>query len=181
MKRIRPITLICVPIFGLLSALALTGCNDTEGSSQTVADNGITKARSNVAIGPDGLTTEQRNIKRRLEEDNKPGSVKHLYVISAYSGDVILYSTVKGKITSGSKRLTSSEVAVQADFGDTKGDLLVERLGDDGAYGSSGEYVFWWDARDAYHQHYVAGGQILHVSSTPMAWPKIILNLEEGR
>jgi hypothetical protein len=68
---------------------------------------------SRSQTGTDGLTVEQRNIRDRLKIDNLPGSIKHLYVISAYSGQVLLYSTVRGKITSGGKRLTPSMVAVQ--------------------------------------------------------------------
>lgn len=72
--------------------------------------SGVGKAEVKVPTGPDGLTSEQRNIRDRLIEDNKIGSVKHLYVISAYSGQVIIYSTVRGKVTSGGKRLTPTMV-----------------------------------------------------------------------
>ena len=38
--------------------------------------------------------------------------------------------------------------------------------------------LYWWDTRDVYHQHYVTGGQIVHISDQPIVVPKIILNLE---
>ena len=45
--------------------------------------------------------------------------------------------------------------------------------------GSSTPYLYWWDTLGRYHQHYVSGGQIIHVSDQPMAFPKIILSLDE--
>jgi len=147
---------------------------------------GVQKATATVSVQSSGYTIEQENIRNRLAEDNKPGSVKHLYVISAMSGDVLLYSTVKGKVTSSGKRLTPYEVAVdrgtsangfRVDFGNDY-QWTGEVLQDDGTYGSSVEYIFWWDSRDVYHQHYVTGGQIVHVSNAPMRVGKIVINVE---
>lgn len=58
--------------------------------------------------------------------------------------------------------------------------LTNEVLQDDGTYGSSVEYLFWFDVRNVYHQHYVSGGQILHVSDQPIAVKDIVLNLESA-
>src|SRR3989344_5340437 len=95
----------------LVSIVALgffTGC-DVQSDAQPQSASGVKMAEVKVQTNPDGLTTEQQNIKERLLEDNKPGSVKHFYVISAYSGQVIIYSTVRCKVTSGGKRLTPYE------------------------------------------------------------------------
>ena len=151
-----------------------------------VSSSGVGKATVQIPVGADGLTTEQRNIRDRLVEDNKVGSIKHLYVISAYSGQVIIYSTVRGKVTSGGKRLTPTTV-----LGDTPStnsyfnvDIGGHNIGtnevlqDDGTYGHSSEYLFWWDTKGIYHQHYVSGGQILHVSNQPLAVKGIIINME---
>lgn len=165
-------------------ALVLMG-NDSCGSPPESA-SGVKKTTVQIPTGPDGKTTEQRNIGDRLLEDNKPGSIKHLYVISAYSGQVIIYSTVRGKVTSGGKRLTPTTV-----LGDTPGtnsyfnvDIGGYRLGtnevlqDDGTYGHSMDYLFWWDTKGVYHQHYVSGGQIVHVSNQPLAVKGIVINME---
>lgn len=148
--------------------------------------SGVVKSSVQVPTGSDGLTTEQRNVGNRLLEDNKPGAIKHLYVISAYSGQVIIYSTVRGKVTSGGKRLTPTSV-----LGDTPGTnswfnvniggqsiATSEVLQDDGTYGHSMDYLFWWDTKGVYHQHYVSGGQILHISSQPLTVKGIIINME---
>jgi len=128
-------------------------------------------------------------VRDRLVEDNKPGSIKHLYVISAYSGQVLVYSTVRGKITSGGKRLTPISVSSSSS---SSGNFLIkfpdggsaytnEVLQDDGTYGSSVEYLYWWDTRGIFHQHYVSGGQIVHIASQPLAVKGVIINMEIAR
>jgi hypothetical protein len=125
------------------------------------------------------------HVSERLKLDNEPGSIKHLYVISAYSGQVLIYSTVRGKITSSGKRLTPTTVSSLQNEGwyipvDINGQRYKtsEVLQDDGTYGSSGEYVFWFDTRGVYHQHWIQGGQILHVSSEPIAVKSVVINME---
>lgn len=170
----------------ICAAVALLGCQPTE---EPRSSSGVGKATVRVPTDPEGFTAEQRNVRERLLEDNRPGSVKHLYIISAYSGQVVLYSTVKGKVTSGGKRL--SPTTIMDDCGESNtncGGIPVnldghwystgEVLQDDGTYGSSVEYLFWWDVRGVYHQHYVSGGQIVHVSSEQIAVRNIIINLE---
>lgn len=153
----------------ILPILFLTGC-DLEYT--TTANSGVKQTVTSVATGSDGLTVEQRNVGERLHMDNKVGSIKHLYVISAYSGQVLIYSTVKGKVTSSGKRLSPSTISRYQD------NYSPEVLGDDGTYGSSVEYVYWWDTRGIYHQHYVQGGQIVHISDQPLAVKSVVINME---
>ncbi len=168
--------------------VATIGADDC-GSPSAQSSSGVKKATVTVPTGSDGLTTEQKNIGDRLQADNKVGSIKHLYVISAYSGQVIIYSTVRGKVTSSGKRLTpntvksagSSSGSLYGGFGVQIGGITAiteEVLQDDGSYGSSSEYLYWWDTKGVYHQHYVSGGQILHVSDQPLAVKGIIINME---
>jgi hypothetical protein len=162
------------------------GCDGPQATAPR-SDSGVAKATAaRVAPGPDGLTVEQRNVTKRLAADNKPGSIKHLYVISAYSGQVLIYSTVQGKVTSSGKRLNPKTVVV-ADgnaahrfYGfDAVGNReTAEVLEDDGTYGDSVPYIYWFDARGVYHQHWIEGGQILHVSDQPLAVKSVVLNME---
>lgn len=143
-----------------------------------------------MKTGADGLTNEQRNVGKRLTEDNKPGAIKHLYVISPYSGQVLIYSTVQGKVTSGGKRLSPRLVAALdgSDVGTKHGGIPVtigglekytpEVLEDDGTYGESAQYLYWWDVRGVYHQHFVGGGAIVHVSEKPIPVRGVVINLE---
>jgi hypothetical protein len=168
--------------------LCLINCSDNTPEI-TKSSSGITKATVHVNVGSDGLTSEQRNIRDRLIEDNKPGAIKHLYVISAYSGQVIIYSTVRGKVTSSGKRLTPTTVSGEYEGTYHYGGFLLdiggtsvytnEVLQDDGTYGnSSSDYLYWWDAKGNYHQHYIQGGQIIHISDQPIGVKSITINME---
>ena len=183
-------------IFVIAAMTTLTACIE-EGQQQKrkpVSDSGVKKATAKVKTQASGLTVEQENVKRRLETENSPGSIKHLYVISAMSGQTIIYSTVKGKVTSSGKRLTPTTVAAgQHGKGGGYSDGVTygipvqigrrnyrtaEVLQDDGTYGSSIHYLYWWDVQGRYHQHYVSGGQIIHVSDQPIAVGSVIINME---
>ncbi len=163
----------------LVLSIGLAGC-DPDPTPQ--AASGVKKA--NVAVQTDattGLTVEQRNVADRLALDNKPGSIKHLYVIAPDSGQVILYSTVRGKVTSSGKRLNPRTVNPNDAFAVQIGNerhYTSEVLEDDGTYGSSVDYIFWWDVQGRYHQHFFTGGQIIHVSDYPITVKSVILNLD---
>lgn len=139
--------------------------------------SGVSQANVAVVTGSDNLTAEQRNVRDRLDMDNKIGSIKHLYVISAYSGQCLIYSTVKGKVTSSGKRLHPSTTTYTSSSTFTD-QYSPELLGDDGTYGQSVEYIYWWDVRGVYHQHYVQGGQIVHISDQPMPVKSVTINME---
>jgi len=169
-------------LFSTVVSLAfLIGCNPSP--QPPVSASGVKKLTVKVQTGSDGLTAEQRNIKYKYDEDNKPGAIKHLYIVSAYSGDCILYSTVDGKVTSSGKRLSPTTVAAGRYCGipvviGGQTYYTSEVCQDDGTYGHSIPYLIWKDSRGFGHQHYVSGGQIIHITTQPMSWPKIILNLE---
>lgn len=148
------------------------------------ANSGARQIVVAVPSSTEGKTVEQLNIEERIKRDNAPGSIKHLYVISALSGDVVIYSTVKGKVTSSGKRLSPNSVMSS---GSSLGVPIAvagqnyytgEVLQDDGTYGSSIEYLYWFDQRGVYHQHYVTGGQMLHISDQPLVVGKILVNME---
>lgn len=169
-----------VLIYALISSV---GCRSYE---TPVSSSGVHKATVHVQTGSDGLTTEQRAIVDRLKMDNTPGSIKHLYIISAYSGQVLIYSTVRGKVTSSGKRLTPSTVNTTSQGSTTNIPVEIggrhyetsEVLQDDGTYGSSVEYLFWFDQKGNYHQQYVTGGMILHVSDQPISVKSVTINME---
>lgn len=175
-----------VPVLMLVAFLSVAATDENCGGQPAPAQSasGISKSTVRVAPGSDGLTVEQRNVGKRITADNKPGSIKHLYVISAYSGQVLIYSTVNGKVTSSGKRLQPKTVVVgQAGeyqrSGFAFGNLTTnEVLEDDGTYGDSVPYIYWFDAKGSYHQHYIEGGQVLHISDTPLAVKSVVLNME---
>lgn len=177
MKNLFKFITIC-----LLFTLVSCDINNTQQKS----DSGVTKASTAVKTDASGHTTEQNNIMLRLQHDNEVGAIKHLYIISAYTGDVLFYSTVKGKVTSGSKRLSPKTV-------ENKGDILSsynrvniggtlyltgEVLDDGGTYGDSGNYLYWFDAQGAYQQYYPSGGTFLQISDKPLRVKKLNLSIE---
>jgi len=175
-------------VSAMLASFLMGAHDDGCDRPRTVSASGISKATVKIPTGSDGLTAEQRNVAERLKKDNEPGAIKHLYVISAYSGQVLIYSTVKGKVTSGGKRLTPTSVTAYNSSGTLYGGFSVdiggnkmtttEVLQDDGTYGSSAEYLYWWDTNGVYHQHYVQGGQIVHISDQPLSVPGVVINMQ---
>lgn len=169
-------------------ALFSISASECESSGNAASASGVDKKTVTVATDDGGWSIEQRNVAERLKVDNLPGSIKHLYIISPYSGQTIIYSTVKGKVTSGGKRLTPTSVVVgsagdyrRSGFDAPGGTVTSEVLQDDGTYGSSTEYIFWWDTKGQYHQHFFTGGQIIHVSEMPMPVKNVIINVSEGQ
>ena len=178
-------------VLGLAGLLAACGPEDNREVKST---SGVSQTSVQVQTGADGLTAEQRNVRDRLLEDNKPGSIKHFYVISPDSGQVLIYSTVKGKVTSSGKRLAPRSVAVKdgkgvgADMHGIPvkiGDYTYrtgEVIEDDGTYGGSVPYVYWWDVKGVYHQHFFTDGQIIHVSSQPIPSPNgVVIQVDDTR
>jgi hypothetical protein len=175
-----------VGVLAVVVACFILMANDDCDRPTAQSASGIGKVSVQVPKGPDNLTTEQRNVGQRLMNDNKPGAIKHLYVISPYSGQVIMYSTVKGKVTSSNKRLTPSQVTTYNEQSSHVGGFRVdvgseqtttEVLGDDGTYGPSGEYIYWWDIRGAYHQLYL-GPALISLSDQPLPVKSVTINIE---
>ena len=54
----------------------------------------------------------------------------------------------------------------------------AEVLQDDGSYGSSSDYIFWFDVQGRYHQHLMTGGQIIHLCDEPLPIRKAIITFE---
>jgi hypothetical protein len=183
-------------VFAILAAvivlLTLTGCPSGEESKPTTESGVRQVSVTNDIVKTDakGMTAEQRNIVHRLREDNRPGSIKHLYVISAFSGDVILYSAVDGKVTSSGKRLKPYSVAAQDNQScsyelrgipvEISGQMrrTTEVIQDDGTYGSSIRYLYWKTPQGTFHKHYISGGQIVHISDQPLRVGKVLISLD---
>lgn len=155
---------------------------------------GVTATNVQVRADPaDGFTSEQRNVVGRLKADNLPGSVKHLYVIAPKTGQVLIYSTVRGKVTSAGRRLNPGNTIVSYSCGKDStcnegtatmiggvSKLTTEILQDDGAYGTSVPYIYWWDASGRYHQHFFTDGQVIQISDQPLPVANVVLNFEQN-
>ena len=157
-----------------------------------VSSSGVRPTHVEVRPNPaTGRTTEQENIAGRYKQDNKPGSVKHFYVLSPKTGAVILYSTVEGKVTSGGKRLTPRSSIEKYDCGKDcthyegmrvliggEVQITTEMMQDDGTFGSSVPYFYWFDSNGRYHQHFFTEGQVIAVLDQPLVGKRVIINAD---
>lgn len=173
MKK-RYFSVIMIVLCSLLFIGADPECDETKTPEQ--ARSGVQMATANIQTQANGMTQEQENVKKRVEMENKPGNIQHLYILSAYSGQVLFYSTVKGKVTSSGKRLSPSTKVTQ--FYSSSGSYYPEILGDDGTYGPSIEYLYWWDIQGRYQQQYVTGGIFIHISDQPTQFGRVTLQVE---
>ncbi|MDX1989111.1 MAG: hypothetical protein SFV17_20670 [Candidatus Obscuribacter sp.] len=183
MNKLRTMAVLAA----LSSSMLLPAANADTSSSSNVRPIQI-EVKPNPATGRTG---EQENIAERYKRDNLPGSVKHLYVIAPKSGVAILYSTVQGKVTSGGKRLTPRSTIEKYDCGKDcvhyEGQRVLiggaeyvttEIMQDDGTYGSSAPYLYWFDAQGRYHQHFFTDGQIIAIVDQPLANKRVIINAD---
>ncbi len=178
----------------LLLAIMIIGCDVNSAPQKETTNSGVSAndAKANLVVKKqaDGMTLEQSNIVKSYEVENRPGAIKHLYVISPYSGKVLIYSTVAGKVTSSVKGLNPSTVSILDSqyVGSSHGGMAVtvhgkekytqEVMNESGTYGTSRpEFIYWWDTKGIYHQHYVTGGQMIHISDQPMPVREIVIDM----
>ena len=172
----------------LLLAIMFIGCDVNSAPQKETTNSGVSAndAKANLVVKKqaDGMTLEQSNIVKSYEVENRPGAIKHLYVISPYSGKVLIYSTVAGKVTSSVKGLNPSTVSsLDGQYvGSSHYGMAVkytqEVMNESGTYGTSRpEFIYWWDTKGIYHQHYVTGGQMIHVSDQPMPVREIVIDM----
>lgn len=176
----------------LTAAVTLAaGCAPQPPKAQSIS--GVEMAVvGKVETNSKGHTVEQQNVVDRISRDNEIGALKHLYIISPYSGQVILYSPVKGKVTTGGKRLTprTIEGASGAESGTAYMPTVEiggrrywtkEVANEDGTFGGGdAPYLYWLTPDGRYHQHYLSGGAIVHVSDQPMAVKGVIITTESA-
>ncbi len=141
MKRI--IFLFTIPFL-------VTACDNKRG----VQDKKHQQAAKAKAAAESLTFTENAeidNIKRRLEITSSPGKIGYVVLLNE-AGQPILYTSVKGKLTSGSKRLTRPMELIHGDRGQAYGDFLAPGPSDEGTYGSSSPYIYFWTHEDRYVQ-----------------------------
>lgn len=152
---------------GLLLALVMTACGvpsvpqEGTGGATQVQDLGFT-----IPKNSQGNTSEQQNIIDRLKVTTDPTKVLWIHLI-ALDGKIIQRMPVAHKVTSSGKRLEPVSAASSAEYGYNyplvKGGNGViyetnELIQPDGTFGSSDNYIFWFDPQHRYHQWGTAGG-----------------------
>ena len=133
------------------SALLLSACEPNAQPAQTNKNQQAVKAAEAANSIQFSENSEIDNIKARLELTSNPGQIGFVLLLNEM-GKPVMYTSVKGKITSGGKRLTPAEQTRKADCGEWSCDQLVEAPSDEGTYGSSNPYIFFWTVDGQYIQ-----------------------------
>lgn len=146
----------------------------SQEQGNAVQDN-LNKLTQQVPIPNLSNSIERSNISKRLTAFSDPNKISYIYLVSY--GRVMAFYTIKGKVTSGSKRLTAQSVSVDscgniAGIGQSlcTGSFNVEQPELDGTYGSSNPYVYFWTTSGAYIQwsgDYMLADQPLQLSTAP--------------
>lgn len=131
-------------LIALTTALLLQGCFDSPPpTAKQIQAIKAAEAANSITFTENA---EIDNIKKRLELTSNPGLTGFVLLMNE-AGQPILYTGVTGKITSGSKRLTRPEERMFTQSGET-----WSSSSDEGTYGSSGEYIFFWTTSGQYIQ-----------------------------
>lgn len=134
------------------SALLLTAC---EGNPQTNPAKAAQAAKAAEAANSINFTenAEIDNIKARLELTSNPGQIGYVLLLNEM-GKPVMYAGVRGKITSGQKRLTAPQEVKCLEVAGQVGcsQQMVDSPSDEGTYGGSAPYVFFWTVDGQYFQ-----------------------------
>ncbi len=155
-KTLRVMTLLA----GVVSALSMTACEKTVATKKYV--NGVAaseKARKksvqNVMTATEApvleVSLDRVNIAKRLEQSNDVNHIQWMYLFSD-KGAVIERFAVRGKATSGSKRLNRpvevKKMTSRSGGYSNTSFIKVPAADEMGTYGSSAPYLFWFDLDD---------------------------------
>jgi hypothetical protein len=95
---------------------------------------------------------EVDNIKRRLTLTSNPDLLGFILILNQ-AGQPILYEAVKGKITSGTKRLNAPD---RTKCGGNNC-FNTSAASDEGTYGASSDYVYYFNTSGQYRQFHNVG------------------------
>ena len=122
---------------------------------------------------------EIENIQKRLEITSSPGKIGYVVLLNE-AGQPILYTSVKGKLTSGSKRLTKPyDIVVAGGTGTHYEWKVVPAPSDEGTHGSSSPYIYFWTHEDRYVQwsgDYLYSDQPIRLRVKPL-----VINLTDDK
>ncbi len=136
-------------ILSILVTVLLTGCIDEQPKTAKVTQSQKAAAAANSISFVENAEID--NIKARLELTSNPGLTGFVLLMNQ-AGQPIMYTGVKGKITSSGKRLTAKTRLISGDRGQYKGSFVVPAPSDEGTHGSSSPYIFFWTTSGQYIQ-----------------------------
>lgn len=154
-------------IASLLAAFALTACVQQQGPTNKQIQ--AQKAEAAAQAVQFAENAEIDNIKARLQLTADPGLVGFVVLLNEM-GQPVMYTGVKGKITSGSKRLTRTDEYACTNHSTVTCDFRPA-ASDEGTYGSSNPYIFFWTPEGQYIQwsgEYLYSDKPIRLSADPL-------------
>ncbi len=144
----RKLTMIATALLASAS-LALTGCGEEQPKS--AKSNEAAKAAAAANSRTFTENAEPDNIVKRIKLTSNPGQVGYIALLNM-AGRPIAYYGVTGKVTSSGKRLTKPWEFARTDGGQYTIDTVVDGPSDEGTYGSSDPYIYFWTTGGQYVQ-----------------------------
>src|SRR5262245_6398230 len=132
-------------MFVMLASISLVAC--IEPDNKVTQSQKAAQAAASISFTDNA---EIENIKRRIELTAQPGLLGFILLMNE-AGQPIMYEGVKGKITSGGKRLTPPDRASNGWGGGTN-TVVRNAASDEGTWGHSGEYIYYWNQNGEYRQ-----------------------------
>lgn len=172
--------LIMAILFSACTAVAQPGAQTAQDPVKNQADN--TKILADAArnsCNSDGCVEPKQLMERNIR-DNDPAHVEYVYIVSPYTGKIIVSGVAVGKVSSTTKRLDASQTYVLSDSHDCGASyctdwLKYDRVGADGAFGSSTEGIFWFDTAGIKYEVKV-GGALVFTTEVPYVFANDVIN-----
>lgn len=150
--------------------LCLAGCDDVRPTDVRTTQAEKARQAANSVRFDDNAEIE--NVKHRLELTGDPGKLGFILLLNQ-AGQPILYEGVKGKVTSGGKRLTAPDRVPDC----FEGRCPVRAApSDEGTWGQSSEYVFYWNTDGVYRQW--AGGYLYSDQPIRLRVEPLVINVQ---
>lgn len=142
---------VLAPIILVIALFTISACMDEEGGAQSrgqAKTEELFSAQEKAIPVPNelkGATTERANVAERHKRFSKRDKVGYVYLVSF--GKILGYYVIKGKVSSNSSQLTTSDLIIDSCTSSVCTDVVAAPT-DDGSYGPNEEGVFFFTADD---------------------------------
>ncbi len=156
-RRVRALVLGAVAAVASVALLAAcTGSSGTSHSAQNAVNTSNSQAQTeynefnqlvpypyaecsngSCTPNPPSNPLERQNLAKRLKTYNSAGDTNYVYIMT-FSGQVVGYYVIQGKVSSTGSQMTSTQVISNCgnqNSGDGGGCSVSDAIGDDGSYG----------------------------------------------
>jgi hypothetical protein len=132
----------------VVAGLALAACTGSSGGSQSAVNASDTTAQQEYneftaavpypyANAAPSNPLERENLAKRLKAYDSSGDTNYMYIMT-FSGQVIGYYVIDGKVSSTGSEMTSTQQVTNCGTGNNGGGggcSVTDAIGDDGSYG----------------------------------------------